>query len=64
MRRFNKNINKRQVWFWTERWQKGEEKAEEDIREGRVHNFADAQSAVRFLHTKAGIKKFKGKKEL
>lgn len=57
-----KYMDERQACFWTERWQQGEKKAEEDILNGCVHNFADAESAVSLIHTKAGIKKFKGKR--
>jgi len=34
-----KTIDKDQGWFWTERWQKLEAEAEEDIRKGRVKTF-------------------------
>jgi AbrB family looped-hinge helix DNA binding protein len=29
-------INKGQAWWWTEEWQKGERKAEQEIRQGKV----------------------------
>lgn len=29
-------IDKNQIWFWLEGWQKGERTAERDVREGRV----------------------------
>ena len=29
-------INKDQAWWWTEEWQKGERKAEREIRQGKV----------------------------
>jgi AbrB family looped-hinge helix DNA binding protein len=32
-------IDKDQIWFWTERWQKLEAEAEKDIRKGRVNTF-------------------------
>ena len=32
-------IDKDQTWFWTERWQKKEAEAEEDIKKGRVKSF-------------------------
>jgi AbrB family looped-hinge helix DNA binding protein len=48
-----KLVDKEQSWFWTERWQRGEKEAEEDIRVGRVHNFPDAKSSITFLHNQA-----------
>jgi len=47
-------VDKEQAWFWTRRWQEGEAEAEEDIRSGRVHHFADASKAIDFLHKAAG----------
>jgi antitoxin MazE len=44
-----KLIDKDQAWFWTERWQKGEREAEEDIKAGRVYEFPDADSAIAAL---------------
>jgi AbrB family looped-hinge helix DNA binding protein len=32
-------IDKDQVWFWTDRWQKLEAEAESDIQRGRVKDF-------------------------
>jgi len=46
-------IDKEQAWFWSERWQRGEAEAQEDIRTGHVRRFSDAESAVTFLHDKA-----------
>ena len=54
-----KAVDKDQTWFWTKRWQQGEEEAEENIRAGRVHRFPDSKSAVAHLHTQAGIKQRK-----
>jgi AbrB family looped-hinge helix DNA binding protein len=34
-----RTIDKDQVWFWSERWQKLEAEAEKDIRKGRVKAF-------------------------
>ena len=34
-----KMIDSEQAWFWTERWQKLESKAESDLKEGRVKSF-------------------------
>jgi AbrB family looped-hinge helix DNA binding protein len=53
-------VDKEQAWFWSERWQRGEKEAEEDIRSGRVHSFPDAKSAVAFLHKQAGKEQSKG----
>ncbi len=47
-----KLVDKDQTWFWTRRWQQGEKEAEEDIRDGRVHRFPDAKSAVAFLSSR------------
>jgi hypothetical protein len=49
-------IDKDQAWFWTERWQEGEKAAEQNIRDGRIHDFPDAASAVGHLRTQAGKK--------
>jgi antitoxin MazE len=32
-------VDKDQAWFWSERWQKQEQEAEADLREGRVKRF-------------------------
>jgi len=47
-----KLIDKEQAWFWSERWQRGENEAEEDIRAGRVHKFSHSRAAIDFLHGK------------
>jgi len=44
-----KLIDKNQSWFWTNRWQKGEKEADEDIQAGRIQCFSDANDAVSFL---------------
>ena len=54
--KLKKLIDKDQAWFWTERWQRGEKEAEEDIRAGRVHSFPDAKEAVDYLHSRSGKK--------
>ena len=54
-----KLVDKDQAWFWTNRWQRGENEAEEDIRAGRVQNFPNAKDAVAFLHREAGKKSSK-----
>lgn len=51
--RVKKLIDKDQAWFWTKRWQEGEKEAEEDIRAGRLHSFANAEEAIAFLHKAA-----------
>lgn len=38
-----------QAWFWSERWQKLEHEAEEDIEAGRVYTFGDLESALTAL---------------
>jgi len=48
-------VDKNQEWFWSERWQKGEAEAEEDIRKGRVHRFEDAAATVSYLRKKSAI---------
>jgi len=45
-----KLVDKEQAWFWTKRWQEGEKEAEEDIRDGRVYEFPDADTAIAALH--------------
>jgi AbrB family looped-hinge helix DNA binding protein len=50
--RVKKLVDKEQAWFWSERWQKGEMEAEEDIRAGRTRQFPDAGSAVAYLHNR------------
>lgn len=44
--------NYSQAYFWTEEWQKGERKADEDIKAGRVKRFETAEEAVRYLKGK------------
>jgi hypothetical protein len=39
-----------QAWFWSKRWQRGENEAEADMRAGRVHKFPHSKAAVDFLH--------------
>jgi AbrB family looped-hinge helix DNA binding protein len=57
-----KLIDKDQAWFWSQRWQQGEEKAQSDINAGRVNKFTDAKSVISFLH-KETSKKQTGKKQ-
>ena len=56
-----KLIDKEQAWFWTKRWQEGEKQADEDIKAGRVYDFADVESGIAFLHERAGKKRTRGK---
>lgn len=47
-----KLVNASQAYFWTEEWQRGERKADEDIKAGRVKRFKSASEAVKYLQTK------------
>lgn len=38
-----------QQWFWTERWQRMEREADEDIAAGRVKQFDDVESFLAHL---------------
>ena len=51
--RVKKLVEKEQAWFWTEEWQKGERKADEDIKAGRVKRFKSVDDAVKYLEDKA-----------
>ncbi|MDO8689835.1 MAG: AbrB/MazE/SpoVT family DNA-binding domain-containing protein [Dehalococcoidia bacterium] len=48
-----KLVDASQAYFWTEDWQGGERKADEDIRAGRVRRFKSTAEAVRYLESKA-----------
>ena len=48
-----KLVNANQAYFWTEQWQKGERKADEDIKAGRVKRFKSAREAVKYLEGKS-----------
>jgi AbrB family looped-hinge helix DNA binding protein len=48
-----KLVDASQAYFWTEEWQKGERKADEDIKAGRVKKFKSAADAVKYLENKA-----------
>ena len=39
-------INRDQAYFWTSRWQAGEEAAEKDIREERLHRYESIDEAL------------------
>ena len=47
-----KLINASQAYFWTEEWQKGESKADEDIKSNNVKSFPSAEEAVAYLESK------------
>ena len=47
-----KLVDASQAYFWTEEWQKGERKAGEDIKAGRVKRFESATDAVKYLEGK------------
>ena len=48
-----KLVDKGQAWFWSREWQEAEREAEADMQSGRVHEFADAEDAIAFLHRRA-----------
>ncbi|MFH1087221.1 MAG: AbrB/MazE/SpoVT family DNA-binding domain-containing protein [Chloroflexota bacterium] len=48
-----KLVDASQAYFWTEEWQKGERKADEDTKAGRVKRFKSAAEAVKYLDSKA-----------
>ncbi len=47
-----KLVNASQAYFWTEEWQKGERKADEDIKAGRIKKFKSATEAIKYLEGK------------
>jgi antitoxin MazE len=46
-------VDKDQAWFWTERWQKLEAEAENDIREGRVKTFDSVEELFHDIEEKS-----------
>ena len=64
MLRVKKMIDKDQTWFWTKRWQEGEEEVEEDISAGRLHQFNNAEEAIDFLHEAVDSNSNKSTKDL
>jgi AbrB family looped-hinge helix DNA binding protein len=42
-------IERSQAYFWTPRWQAGEHEADEDIKAGRVREFANIDEAIKYL---------------
>ena len=47
-----KLVDASQAYFWTEEWQEGERKADEDIKAGRVKRFKSAAEAAEYLEGK------------
>ena len=43
-----------QAWFWSERWQRLEREAQQDIEKNRVHQFNTAEETINFLKKAAG----------
>lgn len=43
-----------QAWFWTERWQQMEQRAEDDIAAGRVETFNSSDEFLADLEREAG----------
>ncbi len=48
-----KLVDASQAYFWTEEWQRGERKADEDIKASRVKQFNSVTEAVKYLEDKA-----------
>lgn len=48
-----KLVDASQAYFWTEDWQEGERKADEDIKAGRIKRFKSTAEAVKYLEDKA-----------
>ena len=44
-----KTIPHDQAWFWTQRWQKMEREAQEDIAVGRVHKYDSVEEGLNAL---------------
>ena len=44
-----KLVDASQAYFWSEEWQKGERKADEDMKAGRVKEFNSVTDAVKYL---------------
>ena len=42
-------VDRSQAYFWTSRWQKGEQEAEEDLRAGRVSTFENVDDLIKDL---------------
>jgi len=46
-------IDRDQAYFWTRRWQEGEQQAEEDLRSGRVRDFKSMDELLKELDSSA-----------
>ncbi len=44
-----KLIDRRDAWFWTEEWQKGEAEAQKDIDSGNVREFENVDDLLAYL---------------
>ena len=42
-------IDPTQAWYWSDRWQRMEREADEDVRAGRVSRFEDADTLLMYL---------------
>ncbi len=42
-------IDRSQAYFWTQRWQQGEQEAEEDLRAGRYQDFDSMDQLIQSL---------------
>lgn len=42
-------VDRSQAYFWTPRWQQGEQEAEEDLRSGRVSTFDSVEDLIEDL---------------
>jgi antitoxin MazE len=47
-----KLVSAGQAYFWSDEWQKGEAKADEDIKSKRVKKFSSAKDATAYLESK------------
>ena len=52
--KLKKLVDKEQSYFWSRRWQQAEAEVEADVIASRVHEFADANQALAYLHKRAG----------
>lgn len=42
-------VDRSQAYFWSRQWQEGEQEAQGDIENGRVHRFDNIEDALQFL---------------
>lgn len=42
-------IDRSQAYFWSRQWQEGEQEAQADIENGRLHRFDNIENALQFL---------------